>query len=213
MIEELLDAIHGGTAPRLVVDLGCATGEFTGLLASQLSGSPVIGYDLAETAIMRARQRFSTVQFRPGSFAEAAADHSGVVDLVSCLEVLYYVPHPQRAMAVDAIRALLRPDGVVLASSMIGGSPYIDGDGLAALFSTGFRIIHSGSLSLWPLTVMEKWRMKLGAPRAARNVSDYVPGGRGFHMLERAEGLLRRLLGRRADSHVFIIARRVEEQV
>lgn len=212
MIGELQDVLRGEAAPRLAMDLGCATGEFAALLASQLSGSPVVGYDLAETAVLRARQRFSGVQFRAGSFAEAAADHAGMVDLVSCLEVLYYVPHPQRALAVDAIRTLLRPNGIVLASSMVGGSPYIDEDGLAALFSTGFRTIHSGSLSLWPLTVMEKWRMKLGTPRAARNIRDFVPGGRGFRAVERTEGMLRRLLGKRADSHVFIIARRVGEQ-
>jgi SAM-dependent methyltransferase len=195
--------------PRVVVDVGSATGEFTGLLAGVLTDGSVIGYDLSPTAVERAQSRFGGAHFRAGSFVDAAHDHPGRVDLVTCLEVLYYVAADQRASAIDAVRAMLRPGGLVLASSMIGGSPYMDGAGLARLFEDGFHIERSGVLSLWPLTAFEKIRMKLGGGRATgRQAREYLPGGAGYQRLDRHTRLLRRLFGARTDSHAYVIARR-----
>src|SRR5690349_17135929 len=53
-------------ASRCIVDIGCATGDFTAMLAGLPgSGAPrhVVGMDLSETAVNRARARFPEIEF------------------------------------------------------------------------------------------------------------------------------------------------------
>ena len=212
MVQALQAVLGSGSGPRRIADIGCATGEFTSLLVDHVAqGGAVTGYDLSPTAVARAAQRHPLLDFRVGSFEQAAADLCAGADVVSCLEVLYYIAARERPAAIAALRATVKPGGLVLASSMLGGVPYMDCAGLGQLFADGFHLLDAGTLSLWPLTALEKFSMKFRHQRIGADPLEFFPQGRGYARLVRRTRLCRRLFGSRADSHAFIIARRSPE--
>jgi len=194
----------------LGVDMGCATGEFTALMSHTLRSmqpSRVMGFDLSATAVRRAAERFPDLQFQAGSFEQAAAQLAGSADVVSCLEVLYYVPAEQRAAALSNLKAMLRPGGLLLVSSMIGLPPYLDYAQLQALVGSQLTIVAGGELSLRPLSDIEKLSMKILRRTRGRDARDYLPGGKGFARVDRLSRLCRATFGKRSNSHGFVIAR------
>src|SRR5262245_61870930 len=71
---------------QTVLDIGCATGEFSDLLRRSLPPDParkVTGVDLSTTAIERARSRYPQVEFRNSGFEELPEHFAGSMDLVS----------------------------------------------------------------------------------------------------------------------------------
>lgn len=121
-----------------VLDVGCSTGHFTRRLATGVNGN-VLGIDLSETAIRRARRSFPDISFRRASVSDSALSSDGF-DLISCLEVLYYVEKAAQAEFVAALRNALRPNSRAFISSVIGGPPYFQPDELTSLLSRHFTV-------------------------------------------------------------------------
>jgi 2-polyprenyl-3-methyl-5-hydroxy-6-metoxy-1,4-benzoquinol methylase len=79
-----------------IVDFGCGKGTFTHLL--QKENNEVIGIDISETAIKKARAKYPKIDFRVGnsdSFAEIE-----YVDLVLAIEVLSYLENWKEILSV-----------------------------------------------------------------------------------------------------------------
>ena len=84
----LLDFME--SQPRTVLDIGCATGDFTELLSKRLGKETIVtGIDFIDTAIDRAKERHRGVTFRKGSIFNIGQAYKETIDLVACLEVLY----------------------------------------------------------------------------------------------------------------------------
>ncbi len=212
MLDSLQHGVGDGWRPSCIVDLGCATGNFTSQLG-RLPGAAagcVVGIDVAQLAIDRARARHPALQFERASIAEAADRFAGSVDLVTCLEVLYYLPQSERVSTLVRLRDMLKPGGLLLASSMIGRPPYLDARALQDLVGAELEIVDSGTLYLRPFVLLEKSAMKLGRlfPRAALARRQSRLGSESS-ILARLERLAGAGLPGLARSHAFVLGRRV----
>jgi ubiquinone/menaquinone biosynthesis C-methylase UbiE len=101
-------------AGRAVLDAGCGVGYGTTLLASAGAAS-TLGVDVSPHAIKAATaQAGAGVRFEVADIERLdVADAS--FDLITCFEVIEYVEHPE--LALDELRRVLRPGGVLLFSS------------------------------------------------------------------------------------------------
>lgn len=68
-----------------ILDIGCGKGAMTHLWA--IPGRKVVAYDIAKSAIYKAKAFYPDVDFRQGDVLEAAT--SGDYDLIVCSQVLY----------------------------------------------------------------------------------------------------------------------------
>ena len=92
--QDLLSVDTDRAAVSLVIDLGCGTGRFSGLLAAHF-GVRVIGVDPSQKMLDQARRRHATgnVVYRQGS-AEALPLPDGCADLVFISMVYHHLSDP-----------------------------------------------------------------------------------------------------------------------
>jgi 2-polyprenyl-3-methyl-5-hydroxy-6-metoxy-1,4-benzoquinol methylase len=103
------------------LDLGCGLGT----LAVQLAGraDSVLGVDVAQTAVDRARQRHGSIAnlaFAQGDIAELPDALGGGYDLITIMDTLYYLPSTSDTALDDVatrIAAMLAPGGIVVLSN------------------------------------------------------------------------------------------------
>jgi 2-polyprenyl-3-methyl-5-hydroxy-6-metoxy-1,4-benzoquinol methylase len=206
MLDALAAAAPPAWQPGTVVDIGCATGGFTAMLAAAWPAARVHGADIAAAAVSRAAQRYPRIAFERLGIDEAGARHQGAADLVTCLEVLYYLPRPERAGAMRQLAGMLRPGGFLLVSSMIAGGQYMGLAELSSLAGAGLEVVATGTLYLKPVTFWEKLMMRLGAggnPTGARPVAREA-----MARVARQAALAERVMGAHAASHGYVIARK-----
>ncbi|MGI9183945.1 MAG: class I SAM-dependent methyltransferase [Solirubrobacteraceae bacterium] len=94
-----------------VLDLGCGAGTFTAALAGV--GASVIGADVAEAALRRARQRHPGLEFRRVACGDALPFADGAFDLVWSSEVIEHVADTARWLS-EVRRVLARRGRLLL---------------------------------------------------------------------------------------------------
>ncbi len=105
-------------AGRKVLDIGCGGG----ILSESLSklGARVTGIDLSEDLIelarLHARQQDLDVEYRPISAERLAEESPEAFDVITCMEVLEHIPHPQAV--VEACTRLLKRGGNIFFSTI-----------------------------------------------------------------------------------------------
>jgi ubiquinone/menaquinone biosynthesis C-methylase UbiE len=212
MLAEVCRCLHQHQiAAESILDVGCATGDFTELLRRLLpenAARRLVGMDLSETAIERARSRYPHVEFCNGQIDQLPQRFADAFDVICCLEVLYYLKLEQRELALESVRLAMRQGGLLLVSAMTGKPPYVNHDELRAMVARHFQIIAGGRLTLWPLTQIEKvmlstsWRV----PRVS--IERFVAGRRGFKVMQVLSRMCRVMFGRHAQSHSYVLALR-----
>ena len=156
----LLD--HIAFQPLNILDIGCATGDFTNLLKIKYGGtSSVIGVDFIEDAIKRAKNKYPQLQCRMGSIFDVGGEYSGQMDLVTCLELLYYIEKNKQINALTSIKEALRPGGYVMFSSFISKPPYFSLCELCELVSTKFIVVETKTIHVKFLSILERAMMKI----------------------------------------------------
>ena len=96
------------------LDIGCADGEFTGRLGKVAYA--VSGIDVSPVAIEQAKEALPGFDFRVGNATELPFPDSSF-NLVSCLDVLYYLDEAGRKKAVDEVCRVLKPQGFFLVTT------------------------------------------------------------------------------------------------
>ncbi|MGH6900045.1 MAG: class I SAM-dependent methyltransferase [Geminicoccaceae bacterium] len=127
-------------AQRLL-DVACGTGRFLGLIKQNYPRLPVVGLDLSEAYLRRARRElraWSWVELTQGA-AEALPFADASFDLVTSVYLFHELPHPVRARAAAEFARVLRPGGrlVFVDSFQQGDEPAFDG--LLELFPLAYH--------------------------------------------------------------------------
>ena len=145
-----------------VIDIGCATGDFTYLLSRrQPSFQGLLGVDFVESAVERARRRFPHIHFVAESIFSLGERYERQFDLIVCLEVLYYLDKDQRSHALTSLRRVLRNGGYAVFSSFISKPPYFSPDELSDVVGCNFHVIATQVLHLKMVSFLETFGRRL----------------------------------------------------
>ncbi|MEO3867977.1 SAM-dependent methyltransferase [Nonomuraea sp. B12E4] len=102
---------------RRIIEVGCSEGVFTRALAAAYPEAEIIGVDVSERALARARRRVpedGRVRFIRADILTHRAEPR--FDLVFCSETLYYLGRHERLCRASAqLGGLLGPGGVLVA--------------------------------------------------------------------------------------------------
>src|SRR5690242_529519 len=111
-------AEHASLMGARALDVGCGGGLLSEALTRK--GARVTGIDLApsmvEVARLHAAEEGLDVDYRVAAAEDLAADLTASVDVITCMEMLEHVPHPERMLATLA--SLVRPGGSVFVSTL-----------------------------------------------------------------------------------------------
>jgi SAM-dependent methyltransferase len=102
---------------RRILDAGCSEGLFTHILAKKYPEAHIVGVDISERAIQRARRRAKSRSTAVEFVAmDILSDHfHEQFDLVFCSDVLYYLGrNGRRRLAAQRLRALIAPGGLLV---------------------------------------------------------------------------------------------------
>jgi ubiquinone/menaquinone biosynthesis C-methylase UbiE len=94
-----------------VLDLGCGAGAFT-QVAADAGAASVVGVDVAEAALVRARAAHPDLEFRLAPFDGPLPLDDAALDLVWCSEVIEHVA--DTAVWLSEVRRVLAPGGRLL---------------------------------------------------------------------------------------------------
>jgi SAM-dependent methyltransferase len=100
----------GTPAPHMVLDFGCGLGASTPLFLDVLGAKQVVGVDVSDGLLDRAREAFASD--RRVRFATIAAhDVPASADLAFVNGVFHHIAPAERAAALQYVRRTLRPGG------------------------------------------------------------------------------------------------------
>ena len=196
-----------------VLDIGCALGDFTALLGGLVSDeSRVTGVDVSNVAIQRVRQRHPGIHFIQAELDELAGKHAGRYDLITCLEVLYYIDRERRQATVERLAALLKPGGIMLASSLLSKSHFLERE-FVQLIGSELDVLETDVVCMGMVNAIEKLVLKLGklaGGRWGRRQTSRATafGSWRFKAAGGLERFSKRFLTHLAASHVFVLARK-----
>lgn len=112
-----------------VIDIGFGSGRDLAFLKS--TGYCIYGIDPVEEFVSQAKKRFSDIaeHFIPGSFlsAEFPSDWRNSFDAVISIAVWMHLKSNEHAAAIETIKSLLKPNGIVVLSFSLGGRNSDDG--------------------------------------------------------------------------------------
>ena len=141
---------------KLALDLGCGEGALTHALSSVVGH--MVGYDISENALIRARQRYPGIEFRQGDIVDVVKRTevtTAPFDLVVVTEVLYCLPTDEERREVIAGLANLGTDSCLFYFSVMvtGSGPrrrYFTHDEFLRMLSTHFRVLEHFPLETLP---------------------------------------------------------------
>ena len=101
-------------APR-ILDICCGTGAVIAAIIRRYPQSLAVGYDFSRGMLAKVQEKFPD---RPLCLVEGDAAvlpfGDGRFDVVTCSHALYELKGPARQAALEEMRRIVRPDGVVL---------------------------------------------------------------------------------------------------
>ncbi|MCL6432851.1 MAG: class I SAM-dependent methyltransferase [Leptolyngbyaceae cyanobacterium HOT.MB2.61] len=103
------------TTGKIILDAGCGSGYTSLILAAANPGATIVGIDLSEVSIQKARERLKYHQFENVEFHTLSiydVQTLGLTfDYINCDETLYLLPDLHQALQV--LKAVLKPEGII----------------------------------------------------------------------------------------------------
>jgi len=141
--ETLLDVVPTGSR---VLDVGCGSGLFLGLLCASGRLSSATGFDSSASAIAAARRmageidRHGVLEFR--ALDATAQWPGGEFDVVSIIDVMHHVPKAARGRVLETAVSRIAPGGLLLYKDMVDAPAWrVWGNRLHDLVMAGERIL------------------------------------------------------------------------
>ena len=107
---------------KKVLDAGCWTGPLEKTITKKNIQTDLTGIDENDDALSVARRNFPHFSFEQCQLMsgneEFVAKHQGTFDTVIFLDVIEHVPKGKEVVALQFFRKLLKPDGVLIVSTM-----------------------------------------------------------------------------------------------
>jgi SAM-dependent methyltransferase len=127
------------------LEIGCSTGFFTNKYLKPIFKENLIGIDISTLAIEKARKNYSDISFEVDSLPKTKFN-DGQFNLVTAIELLYYLSEKERYESLDEICRILKPEGYCIISVNIGASPYYNIDEIREQLKTKFVILEEDGL-------------------------------------------------------------------
>lgn len=174
-----------------VLDFGCGTGSTAPLILDILGAEHVIGTDVSEASLERARVEYGSEQ---ATFRSADAPVEAWADLAYCNGVFHHIAPAERPASLERVRLAMRPGGVFAlwennpwnpGTRFVMSRVEFDRDAItltppetrALLVAAGFELIRTDSLFYFPRSLA---RLRPLEPRLAR-----IPLGGQYMVLAR----------------------------
>jgi len=112
LLDDVVDKLRGGGS---VADVGCGGGVATLAMATAFPDATVIGYDISNHALERARHRLSHLDLPNVRFVnplEEPMPEGPTFDLITTFDVIHDAPRPQPLL--ESIHRALKDDGTFL---------------------------------------------------------------------------------------------------
>jgi cyclopropane fatty-acyl-phospholipid synthase-like methyltransferase len=152
-LKRFADEVHVGPGETLV-DVGCGRGG-AALWVASATGAELIGIDIAESALVAARERASAMgraaTFQRGEF-EATGLGGGSADAVMSVDALLFTPSKEAATV--ELRRILRPGGRLVLTSWdyhsqpVGRPPQV-ADHRPLVEAAGFKVLAYDTTVKW----------------------------------------------------------------
>jgi 2-polyprenyl-6-hydroxyphenyl methylase/3-demethylubiquinone-9 3-methyltransferase len=108
----------GSLAGKTVIDVGCGGGILAEAMAA--AQAVVTGIDMSEASLQVAKLHLHesdvNVDYQLKTAEQMAAEQPASFDIVTCMEMLEHVPHPQSV--ISACQRLVKPNGHVFFSTL-----------------------------------------------------------------------------------------------
>ena len=129
-----------------LLDVGCNVGAWLADCAARFPDLKLVGLDMNEPALEQARQRVPRA-----TILYASADQIPFADasfgVVTCIEVIEHIPQQRRAAALQEMRRVLRPGGVlVLMAPHHGWFGWLDSNNMRFRFKWFYDKLVGGGL-------------------------------------------------------------------
>lgn len=105
-----------GAQPRLVVDLGCGTGQLTRRLTRRFTEADVVGVDYSSGMLAEASLRVGHTAQLVHADASDLPFRAASADIVVCTESFHWYPDQRRTVA--SLAEILRPGGQLVIASI-----------------------------------------------------------------------------------------------
>ena len=157
--------------PEVVCDFGAGNGELIKTLADRYPHAKLICYEPTLSLLEEARENLMAIP-NVDFIVDVRRIEVAAVDVVFCLEVFEHLPPEETIDALQRIRAMLRPEGVVI----VGVPVEI---GIPAFYKGLFRA--SRRYGAFDASVKHIVQAILGHPPRNRPMGEIAPGLRFHH--------------------------------
>ncbi len=123
-----------------VLDIGCATGIFLRMLEENSLGKNLTGVDISEEAVKKAKKKFPQFSFSVSSLPHLNKLDAGF-DLISALEVIYYVSEGELEKTLLRLKSMLKNNGYLLISIYLNQPPFFNSQNFRKFIGRRFSII------------------------------------------------------------------------
>ena len=217
-----IDLIRKHISPGVindVLDVGCALGEFTSMVKEFFPDSNILGVDIADEAILKCRKKFNNISFKTNSLPGLELSKS-TFDLVSALEVIYYVGENKIESSLQRIHDLLGKGGYILISTYLNKPPFLTSDNFKNTLSKYFTIVdesirYHGLYTPCETLVRQSMNSiqqftQIAEPASRLAINEYVESGVKLlgneALLNNLNEYARQNMGSKTASHSIILA-------
>jgi SAM-dependent methyltransferase len=111
----LLKCINTLDKKSKIIEVGCGLGIVTRILKDNLAESDLVGIDISSTAISKANEKYSDIEFMVGDVSSLNFKYEETADIVILNQMLWYILE-NLDLAIDNVYEILNDNGYLIIS-------------------------------------------------------------------------------------------------